>query len=145
VIAGEVEAVRLAGEAALAKGAKRVIPLNVSGAFHSPLMDGSAEEFAKALAKAEFGLGGRVFANVTAQPVVTEGRWPDLLARQLKSAVRWTETVQNMLNEGVRVFIECGGGDVLSGLIKRIDREATSYRVQDQESLETTIAAIRSK
>jgi [acyl-carrier-protein] S-malonyltransferase len=144
VISGDLDAVARASEAATAAGAKRVLPLNVSGAFHSPLMDESADRMAEALAKADFQPGeGRVFANVTAQPVVRQGVWPDLLTRQLKSPVRWTETIQNMLNEGIRTFIECGSGDVLSGLIKRIDREAKSYRVQDLESLENTISALR--
>jgi len=143
VISGEVEAVRLAGEAATANGAKRVLPLNVSGAFHSPLMDEPAATLAKDLKMTEFHDGGRMYSNVTAQPVVQQGRWPELLELQLKSPVRWTETIQNMLNEDVTEFIECGGGDVLSGLIKRIDREAKSYRVQDPGSLESTIAAVR--
>lgn len=144
VISGEIEAVRLAGEAATAVGAKRVLPLNVSGAFHSPLMDESAARFADALATASFHKGGRVYSNVTAQPIVREDRWPELLEQQLKSPVRWTESIQNMLNEDIHTFIECGGGDVLSGLLKRIDRDAQSLRVQDQESLEATVTAIRS-
>ncbi len=143
VISGEVKAVRLAGEAAVAAGAKRVLPLNVSGAFHSPLMDESASEFASALEGVLFEPGGRAYSNVTAQPIVQEGKWPELLERQLRSPVRWTETIQNMLNEGIATFIECGGGDVLSGLVKRIDREAKSFRVQDDESLEAAIAAVR--
>jgi [acyl-carrier-protein] S-malonyltransferase len=144
VISGEIEAVRLAGEAATAKGAKRVLPLNVSGAFHSPLMDESAVEMRKALDEASFKPGvGRMFSNVTAQPVVREGRWPELLEMQLKSTVRWTESMQNMLNEGITTFIECGPGDVLSGLMKRIDREAKTLRVNDLDSLEATVAAIR--
>jgi [acyl-carrier-protein] S-malonyltransferase len=143
VISGEIEAVRLAGEAAMAKGAKRVLPLNVSGAFHSPLMDESAVEMRQALDQATFKAGGRMFSNVTAQPVVTEGRWPDLLEKQLKSTVRWTETMQNMLNEGIQTYIECGPGDVLSGLMKRIEREAKTLRVNDLDSLEATVAAIR--
>lgn len=144
VISGEVNAVAKAGEALTAAGAKRVLPLNVSGAFHSPLMEASATEMRRALEGAHFGAGsGRVFSNVTAQPVVQQGVWPDLLERQLKSPVRWTECVQNMLNEGVRTFIECGVGDVLSGLLKRIDREATGLRVNDLETLETAVAAVR--
>ncbi|HVT12057.1 MAG TPA: ACP S-malonyltransferase [Fimbriimonadaceae bacterium] len=143
VISGDVEAVRLAGEAAQAKGAKRVLPLNVSGAFHSPLMAESASEMRKALDAATFAESGRVISNVTAQPVVQPGRWPELLEMQLKSPVRWTETIQNMLNEGIDTFVECGAGDVLSGLIRRIDREAKTLRVNDFDSLEATVAAIR--
>lgn len=143
VISGEREAVGKASEAAIAAGAKRVLPLNVSGAFHSPLMEQSAEGMRASLEATPFKLGGRVFSNVTAQPVVTEGRWPELLVQQLKSPVRWTETIQNMRNEGVRTFIECGVGDVLCGLLKRIDREATGLKVQDLDSLEAAVAAIR--
>lgn len=144
VISGEVRAVERAGENATAAGAKRVLPLNVSGAFHSPLMDESATEMRTALDAATFAPGKlRVFSNVTAQPVVRDGVWPDLLERQLKSPVRWTETIQNMLNEGVTTFIECGVGDVLSGLLKRIDREAKGLRVNDLNTLEETVGAIR--
>ena len=143
VISGEIEAVGKAGETLTAAGAKRVLPLNVSGAFHSPLMESSAVEMRKALDAATFASGGRVFSNVTAQPVVQTGVWPDLLERQLKSPVRWTESVQNMLNEGVRVFIECGSGDVLTGLLKRIEREAKGLKVNDLESLEAAVAAVR--
>jgi len=143
VISGDVDSVRHAGEAATAKGAKRVLPLNVSGAFHSPLMDHSAVEMRKALDAATFSEGGRVFANVTAQPVVQTGRWPELLEKQLQSPVRWTETIQNMLNEGIQTYIECGSGDVLSGLIRRIDRETKTLKVNDLDSLEATVAAIR--
>jgi len=147
VISGEVEAVKAAGEAATAAGAKRVLPLNVSGAFHSPLMEASAAEMRVTLDQAQFNsqssIHTRVFSNVTAQPVIQEGRWPELLERQLKSPVRWTETIQNMLNEGIDTFVECGVGDVLSGLIRRIDREAKTLRVNDLDSLEATVSAIR--
>lgn len=144
VISGEVEAVAKASEALAAAGAKRVLPLNVSGAFHSPLMESSAVEMRTALDKAEFYTGsGRVFSNVTAQPVVKTGVWPDLLERQLKSPVRWTESVQNMFNEGVRVFIECGTGDVLTGLLKRIEKEAKGFKVNSLDTLEEAVGAVR--
>lgn len=144
VISGEIDAVAKAGEALSAAGAKRVLPLNVSGAFHSPLMESSAVEMRAALDKAEFFTGsGRVFSNVTAQPVVKTGVWPDLLERQLKSPVRWTESVQNMYNEGVRVFIECGTGDVLTGLLKRIEKEAKGFKVNSLDTLEESVGAVR--
>ena len=94
--------------------------------------------------KAEFFTGsGRVFSNVTAQPVVKTGVWPDLLERQLKSPVRWTESVQNMYNEGVRTFIECGTGDVLTGLLKRIEKEAKGFKVNSLDTLEESVGAVR--
>lgn len=143
VISGEPEAVRVAGESALGAGAKRVLPLNVSGAFHSPLMDEAARSMRSALEAAPFRLSGRVYANVTAQPVVTAGRWPELLEQQLRAPVRWTETMQNMANEGIDAFVECGVGDVLGNLVKRTVPEATRLKVNDLDSLEATIAAIR--
>jgi len=143
VISGDLEAVLGVASALQDAGAKRVLPLNVSGAFHSPLMEESAWLLDEALHAATFGGGGRVFSNVTAQPVVVLGKWPELLGLQLKSPVRWTETIQNMYNEGVKTFVECGVGDVLSGLVKRIEREAKSYRVQDLVSLEETVVSLR--
>lgn len=143
VISGEPQAVQIVGEAALAAGAKRVLPLNVSGAFHSPLMNQAARMMRAALDAATFTLSGRVYANVTAQPVVTAGRWPELLEEQLRSPVRWTETMQNMANEGIDAFVECGVGDVLGNLVKRTVPEATRLKVNDLDSLEATIAAIR--
>ena len=143
VISGEVDAVERAAESLIAAGAKRVLPLNVSGAFHSPLMVESATEMRKALDAVTFHSGGRVFSNVTSQPVVQDGVWPDLLERQLKSPVRWTETIQNMRNEGVKMFFECGCGDVLTGLLKRIDRDAKGLKVNDLDTLEEAVGAVR--
>jgi [acyl-carrier-protein] S-malonyltransferase len=143
VISGEVEAVGKAGELASAKGAKRVLPLNVSGAFHSPLMDEPAKEMAQALAQVAFQAGSlRVYSNVTSEPVAEPSQWPTLLENQLKSPVRWTESVQNMLRDGIMTFIECGGGEVLSGLIRRTDKGATTLSVGDTASLEKTRAAL---
>ena len=105
--------------------------------------DTSDRRPSSSLDAATFSAGGRVFSNVTSQPVVQTGVWPDLLERQLKSPVRWTESVQNMVNEGVKVFIECGSGDVLTGLLKRIEREAKGLKVNDLESLEAAVAAVR--
>ncbi len=143
VISGDRQAVLDAVEPLQKAGAKRVLPLNVSGAFHSPLMEESATLMGQALKEVTFGDGGRTFSNVTGQPVVQSSKWPELLEKQLKNPVRWTETIQNMFNEGIDTFIECGVGDVLSGLTKRIEREAKSFRVSDLETLEATISGIR--
>jgi [acyl-carrier-protein] S-malonyltransferase len=145
VISGEAEAVKRAGERALAKGAKRVIPLNVSGAFHSPLMSGPAQALGRALQEvAVAGDGNRavVYSNVTAMAVLDVCEVPGLLERQLASPVRWTESVQNMILAGADTFIECGGGEVLSGLIRRIDKTVRTLQVQDATSLAATVAAL---
>ncbi|MEZ0327321.1 MAG: ACP S-malonyltransferase [Fimbriimonas sp.] len=141
VISGEVEAVKAAGEAASAAGAKRVLPLNVSGAFHSPLMDNPAQEMAKTLAENPplQGRGVKVYSNVGAEPVDDTRLWPTLLEAQLRSPVRWTETIQNLIRDGVTSFVECGVGDVLSGLMRRIDKGASTNRVSDESSLANTL------
>jgi len=128
VISGEVEAVGAASAQLTAAGAKRVLPLNVSGAFHSPLMDGPASELGAFLAGLTFNAPTvPIYANVTAQPE-TDG-WPDRLVEQLKSPVRWTEIVQSMVADGVTEVVELGGGEVLLGLIKRIDKSVTGSSV----------------
>jgi [acyl-carrier-protein] S-malonyltransferase len=136
VISGDVAAVERAGKLASEAGAKRVLPLSVSGAFHSPLMEGPAAQMGEALRAAAWQEQKlSVFANVSASAIEHGSEWADLLERQLKSPVRWTESVRAMLAAGVDLFIECGPGEVLSGLIKRIDKEVRTARVSDTESL----------
>lgn len=135
VISGDRTAVERAAGLASERGAKRVLPLNVSGAFHSPLMQASAEAMGMALRDVNFHAGAfPVVANVTAQ-VATEG-WADILEAQLRSPVLWTESVQTMRAMGVDTFVECGAGEVLCGLIRRIDREAATKAVFDMATLE---------
>ncbi len=146
VISGEVDAVKRAGELASQKGAKRVLPLNVAGAFHSPLMEQPSKEMGLALAKVTFQAGNLpVYSNVTSEPVLDAGLWPSLLEAQLRSPVRWTESVQNMRRDGIETFVECGVGEVLSGLLRRIDKEATGLKVNDQSSYFNTITVLEGK
>ena len=140
VISGECDAVE---RAAKASGAKRVVPLNVSGAFHSPLMMAPAFAMAKELSPVSFGFGNlKVYSNVTAEPVKEASEWKGLLELQLQRPVRWTETIQNMRRDGATVFVECGAGEILTGLLKRIDKEAKGLRVGDADSLEETRLAL---
>lgn len=143
VISGEAAAVAKAGELAQAKGAKRVIPLNVSGAFHSPLMATPAAEMGKELAAVDFGYGAiPVYSNVTADKVADPADWRRLMELQLQRPVRWTESIQAMRRDGAHTFIECGAGEVLSGLLRRIDKEAKGLKVYDPDSLEETRMAL---
>ena len=123
VISGDPNAVAKAGEACKAKGAKRVMPLKVSGAFHSPLMAPAANALRLALDKAEFGeLAFPVIANATAEAVKDAPRARRTLADQLTAPVRWVECMQRaaeLAGEGAR-FIEVGPGAVLAGLLRRI-------------------------
>ena len=143
VISGEIEAIGIATPLLQAAGAKRVIALNVSGAFHSPLMADAAARLGVALKNIDFQPGKTVYSNVTAQPVADTGQWNDLLEQQLLSPVRWTESVQNLISAGVNTFIECGSGEVLSGLVKRTDKTVATHSVQDVDSLHATVEALK--
>ncbi len=145
VISGDTAAVERAAALATEKGAKRVLPLNVSGAFHSPLMEEPAKAMLEALHQVQFQAvpyQTPVFSNVTAEPSDIASSWPVLLETQLKSPVRWTESIQNIMKEGVDTFVECGAGEVLSGLIKRISKEVRTLKVNDPTSLDETASAL---
>jgi len=144
VISGDKAAVDRASSLAAEAGARRVLPLNVSGAFHSPLMEAPAEAMGEALRQVSFGLGmGKVYANVTAETVPEPADWAKLLEDQLKSPVRWTESVRAMRRDGFDTFVEFGGGEVLCGLVRRIDGEARTLAVQDPASLELAVEALQ--
>ena len=122
VISGSVEGVRKAMELARARGAKMAKELVVSGAFHSPLMEGARQGLKQALDRTEI-QDARipVYTNVTAEPVTKAAAIRDLLYRQLTSPVRWEQTVRNMVRDGATDFIEVGPGKVLQGLVKRTE------------------------
>lgn len=125
VISGEKQAVEAACEAMKAAGAKRALPLSVSGAFHSPLMEAARVELGKAIEKTEVRTPScPIYQNVTAKPETDPARIKDNLLQQLTSPVKWTQTVENMLADGATIFRELGPGNVLQGLIKRIAASA---------------------
>lgn len=144
VISGAPAAVAAASAAATAAGAKRAIGLNVSGAFHSPLMTEPARGFAPVLAAAAYADPRlSVVANLDARPYAGAAEIPAKLAAQLDHPVRWSETVQALLDAGVTTFVEVGAGRVLSGLVKKLKRDAVCLNVEDQASLEKTLAALQ--
>jgi len=133
---GVEQAVPLLNEA----GARRVIPLNVSGPFHSRLMKRANEDFSKTLAKTPFQRGKiPVYANVTAAPVTDETEIKDLLQQQMYSPVRFAQSIQHMIDAGVNVFVEVGHGRVLSGLVKKINRNVHTFSIQNIKSMEKFI------
>lgn len=139
VISGDEAAVAEACEKAKAAGAKRCIPLNVSGAFHSPLMHEAAVAMGEALANTTFTESTvPVIANVTAEP---EHDWRRLLEEQLRAPVRWAASVRKMLGD-VDTFVECGPGDILTGLLRRIEPTATGFSVGDADGLAETAAEL---
>ncbi|MFQ6093973.1 MAG: ACP S-malonyltransferase, partial [bacterium] len=104
------------------KGAKKVIELAVSGAFHSPLMENAGEGLKKGLNEVKIRDAAiPVYANVTAKPVTSAAEIKELLYRQLTSPVRWSESMKNMIKDGADRFLEVGPGRVLAGLLRRID------------------------
>lgn len=137
VITGEDEAVKKASELISAAGAKRVILLAVSGAFHSEKMKGASEEFAKYLE--EFALNEAkipVITNVDAEITTSAEEFKLKMPKQIYSSVYWTQTIQKMIANGVDTFIEIGPGKVLAGLNKKINVEVKTYNVYDTASLE---------
>ncbi len=141
VISGEVEAVGTAGEALREAGARRVIPLNVSGAFHSPLMESARQELEAMLAETEIADPAfPVVANVSAEPVETGPRARELLVSQLTGAVRWSDGILRIGRLGISSFMEIGPGSVLTGLLRRIDRGMQGRAVGDLEALHALAA-----
>lgn len=124
VISGEVESVQAACVALKEAGAKRALPLNVSGAFHSPMMEPARAELQKAIEATEFHTPRcAVYQNVDAQPHTDPNEIKQNLIAQLTSPVRWTQSVERMCADGATAFEELGPGQVLQGLIKKINKE----------------------
>lgn len=145
VISGSALAVERAGSLAKERGAKRVIPLVVSGPFHSSLMKPAAARLTQALSDVEFLQSSiPVVANVDALARVDSGEIRKALEAQLYRSVRWEDDVRAMLNMGVEGFVEFGPGTVLSGLIRKVDRRIPTFHVEDEASLQETLLAIRS-
>ena len=140
VISGEVKAVEAASQYAKEMGARKVIPLSVSGAFHSRLMADAAEKLAIELNRPCFDNADiPVVANVTADFVYDVDEIRDCLERQIAGSVRWQESVARMVDDGVTLFVELGAGKVLSGLIKRIADSVEVANISDVESYELFI------
>ena len=124
VISGSNVGVAKAGEKLKEAGAKRVLPLPVGGAFHSPLMTPAREELAAAIENTTFLKPTcPIYQNVNAQPSTDVETIKANLIAQLTGAVRWTQSVQNMIADGTTTFVECGPGKVLQGLVKKINSE----------------------
>ncbi|MFC4354421.1 ACP S-malonyltransferase [Chryseomicrobium palamuruense] len=144
VISGTAEGVDKASALAKEAGAKRAIPLTVSGPFHSSLMRPAAAKLGVELTLVSMHPPKMpVVANVTALPVGDVRTIRQLLIDQVSSPVRWEDSVRQMIELGVDTFIECGPGNVLSGLVRKIDRSVTVHSVFDPASLEKTVQALK--
>ncbi|MDI3546260.1 MAG: [acyl-carrier-protein] S-malonyltransferase [Rikenellaceae bacterium] len=128
VISGSMKGIELAMEKLKAAGAKRVLPLKVGGAFHSPLMEPARLELENAIDKTPFQTPiCPIYQNVSALPSTDPMQIKQNLIDQLTSPVRWTQTIKNMINDGAKEFIEVGPGNVLQGLIKKISPDNNAY------------------
>jgi [acyl-carrier-protein] S-malonyltransferase len=127
VISGSVEGVNIACERLKAAGAKRALVLPVGGAFHSPLMQPASEQLKAAILATTFHTPiCPVYQNVTASAVSDTEQIKQNLIAQLTGSVKWTQTIEKMVTDGASNFIECGPGNVLQGLVKKIHKEATT-------------------
>lgn len=141
VISGSVEGIEKATGKLKDKGARRVLPLNVSGPFHSRLMKPANQEFADHLNNVKLNDASiPVYANVTAAPMSDKSLIQDSLVKQLYSPVQFEKSILNMLKEDIDAFVEVGTGKVLCGLVKKIDRSVKTFAVQDVKSLNEFIA-----
>ena len=137
MITGEKEAVDRAAEKMKEAGAKRCIPLKVSGPFHSPLLKGAGERLAEALEAIDIqSIQLPYLSNVTADYVEDHSAVKELLVKQVSSPVRWQQCVERMIADGVDTFIEIGPGKSLSGFMRRIDKNVTVKNVEHVEDLE---------
>lgn len=138
VISGTVAGVEKAMAVAREKGAKRVVQLVVGGAFHSRLMEFAISDLGQALDAVEVSsVDIPVYSNVTAQPVTQPDDIKDLLKRQLTSPVKWVDIIGNMIEDGATEFYEVGPGSVLTGLLRRINREVSGRAINSAEALES--------
>ncbi|MCA0969176.1 ACP S-malonyltransferase [Halobacillus litoralis] len=144
VISGTKEGVEKASEKLSEAGAKRVLPLNVSGPFHSRLMQPASEDFEQHLSKVDVKNADiPVYANVTAEPVTDAKDIEKLLVEQLYSPVRFQEILEAFVEQEVDAIVEVGHGKVLSGLVRKVKRRMKTVNVSDPESVEAFIQLVK--
>lgn len=137
VITGEEDAAQAAVEKLTAAGAKRCVPLKVSGPFHSPLLVGAGEKLAKELAHVEIhDIQIPYIANVTADYVTDKSQVKPLLEKQVSSSVKWQQTIERMIADGADTFVEIGPGKTLSGFMRKINKDMKVINVEKVEDLE---------
>ena len=145
VISGEKAAVEEACEKLKAAGAKRAVMLNVSGPFHSGMLTAAGEKLGQVLSQVELHEPQIPYvANVTAQYVKSAGEVKELLTRQVSSSVRWQQSVEAMIGDGVDTFIEIGPGKTLAGFMRKISRDVKTLNVEKLEDIGKAVEALKS-
>jgi len=140
VISGEVKAVEKAVELCKSKGARRAVVLPVSAPFHSSLLVNAGEKLACELEKIELGkLNIPVISNVTADYIDNPEEIKELLIKQVSSPIYWENSIRRMIGDGIDTFVEIGPGRVLSGFLRKIDKNVTALNIQDMNSLDNTL------
>lgn len=142
VISGETPAVDEACEEATREGARRAIKLRVSGAFHTPLVAKAAEALRPAVERVHLAEGRAAFMSTVTAKVEDAQRYRELLIEQLTAPVKFTQAARELIADGVTTFVEVGPGNVLSGLLKRIDRSVRTFSVNDLKSLDEAAEAL---
>lgn len=143
VITGRKAAVEKASQVLKEKGARRVLPLNVSGPFHSPMLEPAGEKLLETLNQVEFTpLQIPYVTNVMAEPVTDIRLTKELLKQQVSSSVRWQQSMEYMLANGVDTFVEIGPGKTLTGFLRKIDRSAVVYQVGTCGDMEKVASAL---
>lgn len=146
VISGEEQAVKKAAESMQEAGAKRCIPLNVSGPFHSKMLEKAGEKLAIELEKVEIGeITTPYISNVTAEYVMDKEEVKGLLKAQVSSSVRWQQSVELMVAEGVDTFIEIGPKKTLSAFLKKIAPQVKSYHVETVKDMEELLEILKTE
>ena len=144
VITGAKEAVEKASAKLKESGARRVLPLNVSGPFHSAMLEDAGKELAQVLENVSLSpLKIPYVTNVTAQYVENSDETKALLAKQISSSVKWQQSVETMIKEGVDTFVEIGPGKTLAGFMKKIDKTVKVYNIQTVEDVDKVIYEIK--
>jgi [acyl-carrier-protein] S-malonyltransferase len=143
VISGADPSVAAACEEAEREGAKRAIRLRVSGAFHSPLVERAADRLRPAIDRVEFHVPKAAFMSTVTAKLEEAQRYRTLLVEQLTAPVKFTQAARELIGHGVTTFVEVGPGNVLSGLLKRIDRSVKTFSVNDLKALDEVTEALR--
>ena len=146
VITGEAKAVDEAGNALKEAGARRVLPLKVSGPFHSPMMQPAGEELAKVFAGVSMNpLKLPYVANINAEVVTDCGKIEGLLVAQVSGSVRWQQSVETMIREGADTFVEIGPGKTLTGFLRKIDKNVKAYHIGSWEEAVSVCEELKQK
>lgn len=144
VITGDENAVKAASDYMLANGVRRVVPLAVSGAFHSKFMENAGHEFESFVNSLDLNNASiPVITNVDASATTESSDFRVKMPKQIYSSVHWTQTIEKMASDGVEIFVEIGPGKVLAGLNKKIAPEAKVFNIYDKASLDATIASLK--